>query len=221
MASLAAGFTAPLILEQFSFSKLLVFIPFIKASLITCLIVGFPFITSNMTLLLFCVLIISFIEGWGSPLLSTVVPKVVEKENLVKANSSLSVTNQAVQIAGYTFTGLLVIKFGHMPTLIGAAILLWLAAVCLSFIAGSIKLENNQHKTTQSKWMMIKEGWSHLWNNETLRLVTIMDMIEGMAGTIWVGAITLVYVKEALHQDVQWWGYINSSYYIGTILGAS
>ncbi|MGG2015209.1 MFS transporter [Bacillus sp. S10(2024)] len=52
-----------------------------------------------------------------------------------------------------------------------------------------------------------------------LRMVTLMDMIEGIAGSIWVGAITLVYVKEALHQSVQWWGYINSSYYIGTILG--
>lgn len=65
----------------------------------------------------------------------------------------------------------------------------------------------------------MKEGWIHLWSNSTLRLVTLMDVIEGIAGQIWVGAITLVYVKEILHKGEQWWGYINVSYYIGTIVG--
>ena len=68
---------------------------------------------------------------------------------------------------------------------------------------------------------MIREGWFYLWRNPTLRIVTMMDMIEGIAGTIWVGAITLVYVKEVLHQGEAWWGFINASYYIGAIAGGS
>jgi hypothetical protein len=34
------------------------------------------------------------------------------------------------------------------------------------------------------------KSFKALWSNKTLRLVTIMDVIEGMAGTIWVGTIT-------------------------------
>jgi len=170
-----------------------------------------------ISLLLF-ILIISFIEGWSTPLVSSVVPRVVPKDDLVKANSSLSVTNQSVQLAGYSFTGLLVVKFGHLPILIAACILFWLSTVSLYLATSSFgaddKLENGN-----SKWGLIKEGWLHLWKNPTLRIITIMDVIEGMAGTIWVGAITLVYVTEALHKSEQWWGYINSSYYIGTIVG--
>jgi MFS family permease len=218
ISNLVAGFSAPLLQARYTFSKLLVSLQLIKAILITGLIIGFTFITANIEVLLMLVLIISFIEGWGNPLLSSVVPKIVEKEHLVKANSSLSVTSQIVQFTGYTLTGFIVIKYGHMQTLIGTAILLWVALICLFITAATFKNEKVPDKPV-SKWNAIKEGWGHLWSNQTLRVVTIMDMIEGMAGTIWVGAITFVYVKEVLHQDVQWWGYINSSYYIGTILG--
>jgi MFS family permease len=218
VTNIIAGFSAPLLQMKFSYSKLLVSLQFIKAVLITTLIIGFSFISEHISYLLCMVLVISFIEGWGNPLLSSFVPKVVEKEKLVKANSSLAVTSQIVQFSGFTLTGFIVIQFGHMITLIGTAILLWSALVCLYLISLSIKTEQSLEKPN-SKWIAIKEGWWHLWSNKTLRLVTMMDVIEGMAGTIWVGAITLVYVKEVLHQDVQWWGYINASYYIGTILG--
>ncbi|MDM5198068.1 MFS transporter [Fictibacillus enclensis] len=218
LANFAAGFTAPLLLEKAAYSKLLVSLQLLKAALLTGLTFNFSFFTSSISFLLIFVLFISFIEGWGSPILSSVVPKLIEKENLVKANSLLSVTSQTVQIAGYTFTGFIVVKMGHMPTLIGAVILLWLATISLGFTSGSIKTERQQKKV-QSKWATLKEGWSLLWHNQTLRLVTIMDLIEGVAGTIWVGALTLVYVKEVLNQEAQWWGYINSSYYVGTILG--
>jgi hypothetical protein len=45
-----------------------------------------------------------------------------------------------------------------------------------------------------------------------------MDMIELFGGSIWIGAVTLVFVQDALGQDEKWWGYINSAYYSGTIL---
>lgn len=218
LSKLISGFTLPLLLQRFYYSKLLVSLQFIKASLLTALILGFSLITSNISVLLLFVLIISFVEGWGTPLVSSIVPRIVSKDTLVKANSSLSVTSQSVQIAGYTFTGFLVIKFGHIPILIGAAILLWLATLSLSLAVRSFNTEYGL-EGSNSKWGLIKEGWSYLWKNPTLRMITIMDVIEGMAGTIWIGAITLVYVTEALNKDEQWWGYINSSYYIGTILG--
>jgi MFS family permease len=219
LARLIAGFTSPLLLDRFLFSRLLVSLQVIKAVLITILILFFNPISSQISVLLIFVVFISFIEGWGSPLINSVTPRIVPKEYLIKANSSLSVTSQSVQIAGYTFTGFIVIKFGHMPTLIGSAILLWLASVSIYLTSLSLNSHEESKVTNQSKWGIIKEGWSIIWKNRTIRLVTLMDMIEGIAGTIWVGAITLVFVKEALNQNELWWGYINSSYYIGTIIG--
>lgn len=187
--------------------------------LLTLLLFGFESISSHIVWLLAVILIISFIEGWGSPFLTSVVPKIVPREDLVKVNSSLAITNQSVQIAGYTFTGYAVIKWGHSPVLIVTAALMWLAVICLA-VCVRYFYENDEVKPAPStKLALMKEGWIYLWKIPTLRLVTLMDVIEGVAGSIWIGALTLIYVKEVLHQGEQWWGFINASYYAGTIMG--
>jgi len=218
IAKLIAGFTSPILIQRFSYSKLLVNLQIMKAALISFLLVAFTPITSHILLLLLFIVFISFIEGWGGPLISSVVPKIVDSDKLVKANSALSTTNQSVQIAGYTFTGFLVIKFGHMETLVISGVLYWISSICLNITRRFFQTENHQ-VSNKSKWALMKEGWVYLWRIPTLRIVTMMDVIEGIAGQIWVGAITLVYVKEILHKGDQWWGFINSSYYIGTIIG--
>ncbi|MEH6891793.1 MFS transporter [Bacillus sp. JJ864] len=218
LTRLIAGLSAPLILQNTSTSKALVNLQIIKSILITFLLLGFTFLTSHIYILLTYILILSFVEGWGSPLLNSIVPKIVLKEELVKANSLLSISNQAVQIGGYTLTGFIVVKMGYTSTLLITAVFLWISIVCLYFAIRSLYNQKREQQGA-SKWTLMKEGWIHLWSNSTLRLVTLMDVIEGIAGQIWVGTITLVYVKEILHKREQWWGYINASYYIGTILG--
>lgn len=220
VARLVAGLTAPLVMEKFGFSKLLVRLQVMKALLLTALVIAFPYISSQVSVLCMFILFIAFTEGWGNPLIQSMVPRVVAPDRLVKANSSLSVTSQSLQIAGYTFTGFLVVRFGHMPTLIMSCVLIWVSVLCLWIAARSMK-EKESAAAGRAKpgWEVIREGWFYLWRNPILRIVTLMDMIEGIAGTIWVGAITLVYVKEVLHQGEAWWGFINASYYIGAIAG--
>lgn len=77
----------------------------------------------------------------------------------------------------------------------------------------------SDEQVTKSKVGQLKQGWVILWKNRSVRIVTLMDVIEGMAGAVWIGAITLVYVNEVLNRSEDWWGFINSSYYIGTIIG--
>ncbi|WP_100537893.1 MFS transporter [Paenibacillus sp. GM2FR] len=220
VARFVAGLTAPLVMEKFGFSKLLVRLQVMKALLLTALVIAFPYISSEVSILCMFILFIAFTEGWGNPLIQSMVPRLVAPDRLVKANSSLSVTSQSLQIAGYTFTGFLVVRFGHMPTLIMSCVLIWVSVFSLWIAARSMKAkEPAAAGRAKPSWEVIREGWFYLWRNPTLRIVTMMDMIEGIAGTIWVGAITLVYVKEVLHQGEAWWGFINASYYVGAIVG--
>ncbi|MEZ2715024.1 MFS transporter [Niallia circulans] len=219
LANLTAGLTSPLIYRKFAFAKLMVKFQGLKALLLTFLLLGFLPITNHIYVLLLFILVISFMEGWGNPLLNSVTPKIVSKENLVRANSSLSITIQSVQIAGYSFTGFAVINWGHNSTLAFNVVLLWLSVLALYITSKHFVSNMEVPVENKSKWALMNEGWKILWHNQTLRMVTLMDVIEGMAGSIWVGAITLVYVKEALNQGEQWWGFINASYYVGAILG--
>lgn len=138
LTRLIAGLSAPLILQNTSTSKALVNLQITKSILITFLLLGFTFLTSHMYILLTYILILSFVEGWGSPLLNSIVPKIVLKEELVKANSLLSISNQAVQIGGYTLTGFIVVKMGYTSTLLITAVFLWISIVCLYFAIRSL-----------------------------------------------------------------------------------
>lgn len=217
LARLIAGFTIPLFIERFKFNALLTTLALLKTVLLFALTLIFPYISNDLILLFLFITLLSFVSGWSTPLLNTMVPKVVEKNHLVTANSYLTFSNHAIQIAGYSFTGMLVVAFGEIFTLTITATLQCISTVLLLITLTYVV--NELPKTSESKWEAIKDGWVLLWNNKTIRMITIMDMLEGIAGTIWVGAITLVFVKEALNQGAEWWGFINSSYYVGTILG--
>ncbi len=217
IASLIAGFTTPLFVERFRFNSLLVHFTLLKTALLLALPFLFPYISDHLIGLFLFIAVLSFVSGWAKPLLNTMVPKVVEKNHLVTANSYLTFSNHAVQLAGYSFTGLVVVTYGEILTLSVTATLQGMATILLLITLFAVP--NELPIPSQSKLKAIKDGWVLLWNNKTIRVITIMDMLEGIAGTIWVGAITLVFVQEALNQGADWWGFINSSYYAGTILG--
>ncbi|SEL69737.1 hypothetical protein [Paenibacillus sp. OK003] len=70
-----------------------------------------------------------------------------------------------------------------------------------------------------SRWHTLTEGWKMIWKTPRLRVLTFMDMIDMLGGSIWVGAFTLAFVQVALGQGEEWWGFINAAYFAGTIGG--
>nr|MDF9459742.1 hypothetical protein [Bacillus pumilus] len=58
-----------------------------------------------------------------------------------------------------------------------------------------------------------------MYEKPTIRTLTVLEMLSMSGRSIWTGAIILVYVTEVLHQPETWWGFINASYFGGTILG--
>lgn len=53
-----------------------------------------------------------------------------------------------------------------------------------------------------------------------LKTAARMDLLESIAGAVWVAAILLVFVEEALQVSSQWWGYLNGIFFIGMIIGS-
>lgn len=63
------------------------------------------------------------------------------------------------------------------------------------------------------------EGWQVIWRMPRLRMLTFMDIIDMLGGSVWVGAFTLAFVQVALKQGEEWWGFINAAYFAGTVGG--
>lgn len=47
----------------------------------------------------------------------------------------------------------------------------------------------------------------------------MIELLETLAGAVWITAILYVYVSEVLKAGQQWWSFINGTFFIGLILG--
>lgn len=170
-----------------------------------------------MLMAIFLVLaLISFFNGFFSPIKMSMVKAVVPKKQRVKANSLLSSVDQTFLFAGWTFGGILLAFLGKQSTLIITIILLVISILSLFLIKKSESPAVNSNFRVLSS---LTAGWKLLFQDKGLRVLILMDLIEAWAGTIWIGAVTLTYVEDALGKGESWWGYINGGYYLGTIAG--
>lgn len=55
--------------------------------------------------------------------------------------------------------------------------------------------------------------------NPPLRLLVQANLLENFSNTIWVSSVILVFVTEVLQQTESYWGYSNTAYSLGIILG--
>ncbi|QIW18750.1 MFS transporter [Bacillus thuringiensis] len=221
ITNLIANTSAPLIMNRFSSYSLLFTLQWTKTVLLFLLMILFPALSSNVVTLfifIFFIFFISLCSGWSAPLLYGILPRLTRKEQLVKVNSIFSFSTQIAQAAAYSFTSVIVLLIGATSTLMMNNILMIFGCVALHVSLRSIHTER-VIEPSSSKGAALLEGWKLLFQNPSLRTVTCMDLIETFAGTIWIGAITMAYVTTVLHKGEEWWGYINTSYYVGTLIG--
>ena len=85
----------------------------------------------------------------------------------------------------------------------------FIATLLLKLLPDVARMERPQTK----KWPLIMEGWQSIHQTPVLKVAARMDLLESMAGAVWVAAILLVFVEEALQASSQWWGYLNGIFY--------
>ncbi|WP_369899962.1 MFS transporter [Bacillus manliponensis] len=204
--------------NRFPSSTLLIRLQLIKTTFLIALTILFPILSPHIFTLFIFVAIISLCEGWSRPLLYTIIPRLAEENQLAKVNSIFTSSSQIVQAAAYTFTSIIVIMISAPFTMIINNVCMILSCITLFIVTRNLQTEQTSEEQS-IKTNTLKKSWSLLFQHPSLRTVTIMDMIESLAGTIWIGAVTMAFVTTVLQKGAEWWGYINTSYYIGTILG--
>ena len=160
---------------------------------------------------------IGFSDGIISPSRNSLIPDVVKRESLEKANGLIGTVDQTLSLLGWALGALLINIFGSSFMILSIVILIIFAAVSSYLIFVPVK---KQAMEKSNNIELIKLGWKLLFDKKSnLILITTMDILEGIASSIWIGGITLVFVQSVLHKSEEWWGYINAGYFIGSIVG--
>ncbi|MFJ7406495.1 MULTISPECIES: MFS transporter [unclassified Lysinibacillus] len=171
---------------------------------------------TNFYLLFIVISMIAFLDGCANPIRQTLVPHYVKDEQLLKANGIDEAVTQFIQTVMW-FVGSLFLLF------LSSQQVVWVVG-CLFTVASIVLclLENVDHQSLAQlgKIEQVIKGWKLLWYTPPLRRIVWIDFLESIAGTVWIAAIILVFVTDALQVDEQWWGFLNGTFFVGLITGS-
>ncbi|MBE0340694.1 MFS transporter, partial [Paenibacillus sp. 28ISP30-2] len=232
-AQVLSGLVAPVVLSRFRLTRVLLFSQLGQFVIFTLLLL-YLWITPEQRSFLFIFVMVfgmSFLDGWTNPARNSLVPRLATGEGLMRANGMVAVSDQVVKCAGWALSGIIVAWLGSLNTLVIASCCYLVAVTVTSFIRDPLdqkqlspESSNNSTETAKSKekgshWKELGEGWQIIWHNRRIRSLMIVDSVDTIGGTSWLGVFILAYVTQVLHQDASWWGFMNASFFSGTILG--
>ncbi|MGC4379410.1 MFS transporter [Fictibacillus sp. Mic-4] len=213
------GIGAPWVIDRYPLRKILVYSQLAK-SILLCIVSIYLltlFQPDRVYFIFPLVALIAFLDGWATPARNAILPRLIKSEDLIKANSFISIVDQIVQLGGWPIGGMLVAIFNGGFLVALTVILFFISTFMMAFI------RDNEEKTVRasstSKWNSLKEGWLAIWITPSLKTVAFIDFIDAISNVVWIAAILYLYVEDILHQSEAWWGYINSTFFAGLILG--
>ncbi|MDM5313980.1 MFS transporter [Peribacillus frigoritolerans] len=206
---------APLVIDRFPLKRIIVQSQWWKTILLVCLgIFIISFDHGFSVAVIFFIALISLLDGVAAPVSAALVPQLVPKEERMKANGFLNVITQTIFVAGWPLGSVLLI-------ITNSSFIIWLTVLLYAvstIYTGRIKVpEQTTDPVAPSNWGSIKSGWVAIRQIPTIRTLISIDFITTLASSVWVAAVIYIYVEQNLQLGEEWWGYINTSYFVGMI----
>ena len=213
ISSFVASLLVPLVTKRIALNRVLSLSQFGKTILLAILVGMFTVMQSVAPLVTYLfVVAISILDGFAAPVSYAIVPRYAT--DLGKANSSLSMTGEAVQLVGWGLGGLLFATIGLLPTTF-IILMLYIISSFLMLFLPNAEVEVLESETNLE---ILLKGWKLVARDPRLRLFVSANLLEIFSNTIWVSSIILVFVTELLNKTESYWGYSNTAYSIGIII---
>lgn len=214
-----SGLLAPLAIDKYSLKQLLVYSQLIKSIILLflCLLM-FSNISLSLSIVFIFVCLISFLDGVQSPASSSILPQIINENELTKANSFMSIIEQSIQIIAWP-VGAVLLAITNDNFMMWFTLILFICSLLFNIQLKIKTIVESEAETKKSKWESLQTGWNFIIITPSLRNLTAIDMLSGMANGVWVAAILYVYVEQNLKVGNEWWGYINTCFSIGMIFG--
>lgn len=212
--------TGPFI-DHWNIKTTLITTQLLQCVIILILPIAYAFDTLTVAMILIVMPILSFIEQFAYPAQVKALPKLLEKQELVKGNSIFSVAYQGVDLIFNSLSGILVAMIGALSLFMVDSITFALAAILFSLV--KLPSSNIKTKQTQSvKWITseyiaaLKEGFSIVFHS-LLGTFLIATVIANFA----IGAAQAVLPAfSQLAGGATLYGFYLAALSTGSLLGA-
>ncbi|MFI8686919.1 MFS transporter [Rossellomorea sp. NPDC077527] len=212
-----SSMAAPLLLNRFQMRSLIAYSQMGKTFFLCTFLLMMVVNMGNVWVYLGCAGIISFLDGWALPARNSYVPYLVKREELMGANGFLSTVDQTIQFSSWALGGILLALLNETNLFI-AVIVLFLASTFFMLKLPVIPMTTLEVRKVW--WQQLGEGWSEVKRRKGLVPVFWIYGLESISGTVWIAAVLYLYVDLKLERGEEWWGFINSSFFIGLVLAS-
>ncbi|MCC5802879.1 MFS transporter [Rossellomorea vietnamensis] len=212
-----SSMAAPLLLNRTQMKSLIAYSQMGKTFFLCVFLMMMVLGTQNVWMYLSCASIISFLDGWALPARNAYVPFLVKREELMGANGFLSTVDQTIQFSSWALGGILLAVL-NATNLFIVVILLFLASTF--FMLKLPVIPSSSLEVRKVWWQELGEGWSQVKSRKGLVPVFWIYGLESISGTVWIAAVLYLYVDLLLQRGEEWWGFINSSFFVGLVLAS-
>jgi MFS family permease len=163
---------------------------------------------------------LSTADVFHRPARLSLIPSLVTKKQLIKANSFILASNQIMVAISYTVGGWLILSVSLYQIAMGVVVLFAISALTAVLIEVPKRQETEDDRKKESFWKSFISGWNYLRQHPIARPLTVMETVEHVPHGIWTGALILAFTTQALQGDVSDWGYQVTGYFTGMIIGS-
>ena len=164
------------------------------------------------------------VAGFAIPAENSIVPMLVEEQDLQAGNSVMMGVVQLVGFIGPTLAGILIARFSQSPLGIGLAFALdaisfAVSAACLWWMHGGKAKVVDASAKKESVWYSILAGMRYLWDDKA---VLLMFLIVTLLNLLFVGPILVgipVLADQRLPEGAVAFGLLMSAYSGGNLAG--
>jgi len=220
-ATLISGFFAGVVADRFNRMKLMILCNVAQAALFG--VVPLVWLFARPVWLLYIVVPLTGVFAMLFRVTYvTVVPRLVDSDQLTQANGRLSASFAAVQVIGPVLAGGISGQFGPAAAVAVDAVTFALAAAGLLFVRlrqAAPAAEEHIIGERVSFWGEFTTGAKFLWRHPVLRAMLVLLT---MLIFFWQGLVDVVifYLKHDLGQDDRTVGYVMAVAALGTVAGA-
>lgn len=194
----------------------------VNVGLLKGVLVLFLVFTNNITYIYIIIFALSVCDIFFDPSATVLMTNIVEKHNLLKANSVLSISERTIQIISPIICGALIAIFDTSLIFIIDSISYIISTIIFQF---TINYSNNEKQEEISRDKCednLKQGFisgfKYIFKDKVISMLSIIGIIVGFV----MGAnntLFLIYSKEVLKVNNIELGYISSALCIGLLVG--
>lgn len=216
------GPIAGAMVDHYPRQRVLIVMDLVRAALVGLLLLVVRQGSVNLWGIYLVVAGITAASTFYQPARIAIVPSLVERFNLVRANSVLIGTAQGTMAVGYMLGGLLTLRigFGSFVLFNLLTFLVSAALTALMRIQPRSEAEKQAQKARMPLRQSVLEGYTYLKNNPVVRPLVVMELLEHVPHGIWSSALMLVFAEKALRAGADAWGTMSALYFAGMMAGA-